>query len=237
MAHETYPQESKDNNGFTPLIQATDSNEQKIIDFLIEKNVNLLEEDSNGMTALDHANNLETINTLTKHGATYGSPFKALINALKSSYNEVVDYLLDNNLANIEDKDEKGQTVLHIAAIYNNEKIDNLIVKGADLNASDNSGYTPLIVAAQAYSYGMTDVVKSLLNHNPDLEAKDLDGMTALHWAAKQGLPDVVVLLVEMKANSEAIDNNGKTPLDLALERVDGDQSVVDCLTKARQSG
>ena len=231
------PQECKDNNGFTPLIQATYSNEPNIIDFLIEKNVNLLEEDSNGMRALDHANNLETTNTLAKHGATYGSPFKALINALKLSYNEVVDYLLDNNLANIEDKDEKGETVLHIAAIYNNSKIDYLIGKGADVNAKDVSGNTPLITAAKDYSYGMTDVVTTLLNHNADLEAKDLDEMTALHWAAKQGLPSVVELLLEKKANTEAIDNSGKTPLDLAVERVDGDQSVVEYLTKARQSG
>ncbi len=237
MDCKIYPQESKDNNGFTPLIQASYSNESKIVEFLIEKNVNLSDEDSNGMTALDHANNLETTNTLTTHGATYGSPFKALINALTFSYNEVVYYLLDNNIANIEDKDEDGQTVLHIAAIYNNEKIEYLIGKGADLNTTDNSGYTPLILAAKTYSYGMTEVVKTLLNHNADIEAKDLNGMTALHWAAKEGLPDVVVLLVEKKANTEAIDNNGKTPLDLTVDRVDGDQTVSDCLTKARQSG
>ena len=237
MVCEIYPQESKDNNGFTPLIAATYSNEPKIIDFLIEKNGNLLEEDSNGMRALDHAINLETTNTLTKHGATYGSPIKALINALTFSYNEVVDYLLDYNHANIEDKDEKGQTALHVAAIYNKDKIDYLIGKGADVNAKDNSGNTPLITAAKEYSYAMTDVVTTLLNHNADLQAKDLDEMTALHWAAKQGLPGVVELLVEKKANAEAIDNSGKTPLDLAVERVDGDQSVVECLTKARQSG
>jgi ankyrin repeat protein len=61
--------------------------------------------------------------------------------------------------------------------------------------------------------------------------------MTALHWAVKQGLPDVVELLVEKNANTEAMDNNGKTPLDLAREQVDGDQRIVDCLTKARKNG
>ncbi len=197
----------------------------------------MAEEDFKGMTALDHTCNLNTTNTLIKHGATHGSPLKALMNALYYIYNDVVDYLLENDLVNnINDKDETGRSALHVAASNNYEKVDKLIEKGADVDAKDDLGNTPLINAAKEYRFGMPDVVRSLLNHNADLEAKDQNGMTALHWAASIGNPDVVVILVEKKANVEAIDNNGKTPLDLAVDRVDGDKSVVDCLTKAKEN-
>ena len=239
MFCEIDPQEIKEEAEVTPLIQATFSEQQHIIEYLIEKNVNLSAKDFKGMTALDHAFNFEIARTLIKHGATHGSPFQALLNALYFMYNDVVDYLLDNNLANIDDKDENGRTALHIAAGFDLSKIEILIYKGADVNAKDDSGSTPLIKAAKSYrnEYEITDGLRSLLNHNADLEAKDLDGMTALHWAVKQGLPDVVELLVEKNANTEAMDNNGKTPLDLARERVDFDQAIVDCLTRARQNG
>jgi len=48
--------------------------------------------------------------------------------------------LLDNNIANIQGKAE--------------------ICQRAGVNVTDNSGYTPLILAAKTYSYGMMDFVK-----------------------------------------------------------------------------
>lgn len=221
-------------NGLTPLHQASFANKPNIIEYLIEKNVDLNEQDLEGMTALDYACTLETINLLTKHGAIHGSPDKALFNAVNCSNKETFDYLLDNNLANIDDKDDTGQTVLHMAIICGYENIEDIFSRGANINANDNFGNTPLIFATR-YNYDMTDIVRSLLNLRPDLEAKDLNGMTALHWAASQGKLEVVELLVEKNANTEAIDNNGKTPLDLAREEFH--HSVVDYLTKARQSG
>ena len=214
-------------NGFTLLHRASFANQPIIIDYLIKKSVYLNEQDHEGMTALDYACTLETINILTKQGAIHGSPVKALFNAFNRSYDETFEYLLDNKLANIEDKDEEGQTVLHMAVSYKYEKIDYLISKGANVNATDNLGNTPLILAAHNYDDEITEIVRSLLNHNPDLEAKDLDGMTALHWAAKRGYADAVKLLVAKNANSVAVDNSGKTPLELAGERADGDQLQI----------
>jgi len=49
---------------------------------------------------------------------------------------------------------------------------------------------------------------------------------------------DVVRLLIDVgKVDTEAVDNNGKTPLDLAREREGRDRTVVlDVLTKSKQN-
>lgn len=121
-------------NGFTPLHHACFANQPEIVEYLIEKKVNLNEQDFEGMTALDYACTLDTINLLTKNGAIHGSCFKALKNAIINSNNETVEYLLDNNPALINDKDEEGKSVLHIAA--QNSKLDilkYLLEKGAGI--------------------------------------------------------------------------------------------------------
>ncbi len=189
----------KDNEGLTPLHLASMSNLPEVVNYLIERKVTLFEKDIKGMTALDYASNLEKIKILTRQGATHAAPFKALMNALKFSKPEQVEYLVENNYVNINEKDEEGNTALHKAIEYTRSHIAYLIGKGADVNAKDNSGRTPLHVAAGIRIYGMEEAVNSLLNNEADLEAKDLEGMTALHYAAKEGLPNVVRLLVEVK--------------------------------------
>jgi ankyrin repeat protein len=58
-----------------------------------------------------------------------------------------------------------------------------LLAKGADVNARDNTGGTPLILAAFE---GRTNAVQILLAHGADVNAKDNKGETAL-MAAKRG--------------------------------------------------
>lgn len=44
----------------------------------------------------------------------------------------------------------------------------------------------------------------------------DVQGMTALHYAADRGFSDIVKLLVERGADTQALDSEGQTPLSLA---------------------
>jgi ankyrin repeat protein len=58
------------------------------------------------------------------------------------------------------------------------------------------------------------DTVKLLLEHGADIERRDLEGNTALHWAAAQGKSDVVRFLVEKwPEGKKALTNKGMTPL------------------------
>ena len=64
-----------------------------------------------------------------------------------------------------------------------------LVARGADVNATDNDGETPLHMAAET---GQRDVAEWLLGHKADINARDGDRRTPLHIAAMKGKKNVV---------------------------------------------
>jgi hypothetical protein len=76
-----------------------------------------------------------------------------------------------------------GISPLHSAAIRGGRYIDGLIAHGADINARNNSGETPLFFTVYADSIS---AMQTLLRHHPDLEVKNNDDETALLVACKQ---------------------------------------------------
>jgi ankyrin repeat protein len=70
---------------------------------------------------------------------------------------------------------------------------------GADVNATDDRGSTPLLEAAR---YGHDDVTRVLIAAGADLKAKDKDGKTALMLAV-QGDHDEVVRVLKQAGETE----------------------------------
>jgi ankyrin repeat protein len=73
--------------------------------------------------------------------------------------------------------------------------------------------------------------IHALLEQRVDVNAPQVDGMTALHWAAYQDDLDTVGLLVRAGANVKAANRYGVTPLSLAC--TNGNAAIVDLLLKA----
>jgi ankyrin repeat protein len=74
--------------------------------------------------------------------------------------------------------------------------------------------------------------VKQLLKHGEDVNAAQGDGMTALHWAARNADADLVRMLVYAGARREATTRNGAyTPLHFAART--GNAAVVKALLEA----
>ncbi len=65
-----------------------------------------------------------------------------------------------------------------------------------------------------AANNGNWTLVKKLVKRGADLQAKDKDGWTVLHYAAEKGHLDTVKWLVEKGAKLQAKDNHGETALD-----------------------
>jgi ankyrin repeat protein len=78
------------------------------------------------------------------------------------------------------------------------------------VNARDQSGSTPLIIAAR---YGLKDVAALLLENGADINAQNNDGFTALHSAAAGNKLPVVKLLIVKYADTGARDKKGRTPI------------------------
>src|SRR6185437_4305437 len=86
-------------------------------------------------------------------------------------------------------------------------KIANLLLaNGAELEARDVEGATPLIRAAE---FGNSDVVKVLLDHGADIEARDNNGQTPLIAAACEcaniDMPETIDVLKLLVAKKEDV--------------------------------
>jgi len=98
------------------------------------------------------------------------------------------------------------------------DQVKSLLEKGADIEAKDNDGWTPLHWAA---ANGHTAVAKFLFEKGADVQAKDNDGLTPLHWAAAHGKTAVANLLIEKGADLDTKDSEGRTPLDYMSKDLD----------------
>jgi len=74
-------------------------------------------------------------------------------------------------------------------------------------------------------------VVQHLIQEGFDVNGRQADGATALHWAAYYGDADLAALLLDAGADPSAANRNGSTPLWLAASR--GDAAVVQTLLEA----
>ncbi|HKY69949.1 MAG TPA: ankyrin repeat domain-containing protein, partial [Gammaproteobacteria bacterium] len=104
------------------------------------------------------------------------------------------------------------QALFKAAELGFHRLIPALVARGADVNAKDDCGKTPLHRAA---SYGQSDAIRVLVNEcHADVNAKNNCGHTPLHWAVWDGQIDAIRVLVnECHADVNAKNNNGNTPL------------------------
>ncbi len=99
-----------------------------------------------------------------------------------------------------------GFTLIDACADENFYLVKILIERGANIEAKDDYGNTPLIMASIVDWVGG---VKFLIGIGADIEAKDNDGRTPLIKATVYACVEVVKLLIESGADLEAKNNFG----------------------------
>ena len=147
----------------------------------------------------------------------------------KRILSQVRDFGDDPNARNPAD----GQTALHIAAKFGHgESVEALLEVGSNSSSRDDSGATPLLIAARYAAVAGLDALKTLLQTTlgeagrPGREIAawhetavcDHHGQTPLIAATINPSSEAVRLLLEAGANPELRDQAGKSPLDYAKE-------------------
>lgn len=112
------------------------------------------------------------------------------------------------------DRDQRSLAVL-AAVLPDLRLLRALIARGVDLGAA-HGGLTPLLAATRDSWHGRPEAVMTLLANGSDPRARDQDGNTPLHHAARSSDPGVAALLRDAAADLEAINDEGLTPLGVA---------------------
>ena len=89
-----------------------------------------------------------------------------------------------------------------------------LLEKGADTEAKDKNGMTPLLIAAQS---GNVPMIKLLAEKGANIDAL-ANNMTPLHFAIENGHTEAATTLLGLGADINKIDILGKTRLHIAIE-------------------
>jgi ankyrin repeat protein len=245
---------AKDDRGDTPLIVAAGNHNIAAVKLLLEKGADISARNNYEETALIEAARSmdpELLRVLLDGGPDIKDKNAALFEAAESApvvlqmadapatlngHNEQtpavvpeapwvtnVRLLLDSG-ADIETRDEEGETPLMRAASFGQtETFELLLERGAKINVRDKRGMTPLIAAACACALATMnntyDIIKILLEKGANVNARTRDGKTALMMAA--GSPDdaaSVKLLLRWGADPMAKDNQGKTAMTFASD-------------------
>jgi superfamily II DNA or RNA helicase len=112
------------------------------------------------------------------------------------------------------------------------KRVEELLDEGANPNARDERGRTPLHYAVLS---GAEKIVELLVSRKAEVNARDAEGKTPLHYAVQRGDLRTVERLIKARADVNAQDNLGVTPLDLA--RKSGYQQIAELLAKAAGAG
>jgi hypothetical protein len=121
-----------------------------------------------------------------------------------------------------------GKTLCEAAAKGDQELVKVLLKKGADVNAKDTKGMTPLVYAVLG---GYERIVKTLLDGGADVNAIANDGRRALYVAVARGDLGIVRLLIKSNADVNVKDGHGSTVLHTAA--VWNRQEIAEMLIKA----
>ncbi|CAL2106385.1 Ankyrin repeat-containing protein [Tenacibaculum sp. 190524A02b] len=220
---------SKD--GKTPLHNIAYGNKNiATFNYFLNKGVNVNQVDKSGNTPLINAagrNSLDIIKLLSSKTSDINLQNKKGVSALSAAVErnsfEVVDYLISNN-ADVNTKDTKGNSLgYYLVNSYSlkkaeefKKKLNLLKEKGVNLKATQNNNNSLLHVAIDKNSIQLLKEVQKL---GIDINAKNKDGLTALHKAIMQAKDtNTIKYLLNAGADKSITTNFGESVHDLAKE-------------------
>lgn len=138
--------------------------------------------------------------------------------AVEMGDEDIVELLLGYS-ADVDIKNLQDQSPLHVAAEFSLDIVRILLNEGAYVNEPDTYGETALFIAVEA---GDEEIVQALLECRADPNVKNLKNQSPLHVAAKFSVR-IVRMLLQAGAFVDELNNEDKTPLRIAVDRLNMD--------------
>ncbi|KAI9748141.1 MAG: hypothetical protein M4579_007306, partial [Chaenotheca gracillima] len=230
----------------TALYAASGEGHQQIVRLLLEHGANVeAQVDGNTALQLATANGHEQIvRLLLEHGADLnphiGDDYSPLCVASTLGNEQIVRTFLKHG-ADINAQNSDGSTALYTASDEGHEQIVRLLLEhGADVNIPITDEHMALWLASPAgyevtvlFGYvfprtallvalreGQERIVRLLLEHGADVNARSAHDYTALWLASCEGYEQIVQLLLEYGADANAVANvHPRTAMQVASKR------------------
>lgn len=139
----------------------------------------------------------------------------------------VLKQLYAKNPSVINTKNDSGYSPLMLAAYRGKFEAVQFLVDKVKTVDDDSKYGTPLMAAAVK---GYTKIAKLLIDNNANVNSKDENGTTALHYAAMFKFYDIAKYLIECNALSNIKDIRGNTALDYA--KLIKDERLINLITQ-----
>ncbi len=190
----------------TPLMLAASEGHYKVCELLLKKGAIKDATNYSGDTPLIFAaqsGHLDVVKLLVGFGAL--TTPQCLATAIIHRKTNVAEYLISSTVVNVNTTvDSEGNTPLLLAVEHNLYDICELLInKGADVNYRSREGCTPLGNAI--LESRNIEICRLLIEGGADVDAyTNVHGFTSatpLMWAARNGLRDICILLLEKGAD------------------------------------
>ncbi len=208
-------------DGQTPLHIASILGHTGIANYLLENNAQTDVQDSIGTTPLHEAvryGNIEIVKMILSAGANVNAKDNLgktpILLAIPENKCVEIYKILLRFKANAAEKDMYGDTALHTATMTNVpvEVLKDLVDGGAEVNARNKEGVTPLLVALQNHNL---DHVQFYSQNGADIHSQDNKGSSPLKIALDSDGNEIEYVI--NKSNIDSRDSSGNTPLHIAI--------------------
>lgn len=136
--------------------------------------------------------------------------------AAKLGLPQVLEFLKNNGIdLNIK---INGSTLLQVSAINGRvSTVKYLLDHGVDVHSDEGEFGSAIVAAAASPQFEKAEAITTLLiERGVQVDSRDGSGMSALHFAARNGAIEVIKLLLDAKANVDGKSGLGQTPLHMA---------------------